>query len=189
MSERQVSIGGKLRHARRLKHLRLKDLAARAGCSESLLSKIENNRAKPSLRMLHRIVQALDITIGALFDEAGEESTVVLRRGSRPVLETASHGRGRGVALEYLIAQDGSRLLQGAIHVIAPGGGSDGTIQHQGEELGYVLAGTLELTVGDRTYHLRAGDSFFFPSDLPHGYRNPGPETARVLWVNTPPTF
>jgi len=36
---------------------------------------------------------------------------------------------------------------------------------------------------------LRAGDSFHFPSEVPHGYRNPGRVRTRVLWVNTPPTF
>ncbi len=189
MSERQLSIGVKLRHARMVKRLTLKDLAARIGCSESLLSKLENDKAKPSLRMLHKIVTELDTTIGALFSEDSDETGTIARAGARPVIHMANLGRGRGVRLEYLIANRRSHLLQGAIHVIAPGGGSEGTIQHQGEELGYVLEGQLELIVGDRTYFLEPGDSFFFDSTLPHGYRNPGTQTTRVLWVNTPPTF
>ena len=43
--------------------------------------------------------------------------------------------------------------------------------------------------VDDRTYIVRAGDSFHFRSERPHGYRNPGPGTARVIWVSTPPTY
>jgi uncharacterized cupin superfamily protein len=38
-------------------------------------------------------------------------------------------------------------------------------------------------------YDLAQGDSFSFPSHLTHTYRNPGTNVARVLWVNTPPTF
>ena len=38
-------------------------------------------------------------------------------------------------------------------------------------------------------YRLRAGDCLYFPSALPHRWRNPGPEPAELLWVNTPPTF
>jgi uncharacterized cupin superfamily protein len=38
-------------------------------------------------------------------------------------------------------------------------------------------------------YKLGAGDSFAFPSNLAHTYRNPGRKVTRVLWVNTPPTF
>lgn len=50
------------------------------------------------------------------------------------------------------------------------------------------LKETLERLI-DRTYRLTAGDSFMFQSELPHAYNNPGETAARVLWVNTPPTF
>ena len=39
------------------------------------------------------------------------------------------------------------------------------------------------------TFHLREGASFHFRSDLPHSYRNTGRTVAKVLWVNSPPTF
>jgi hypothetical protein len=41
------------------------------------------------------------------------------------------------------------------------------------------------LRIGDTTYDLRPGDS----STLAHTYRNPGRDTTRLIWVNTPPTF
>lgn len=37
--------------------------------------------------------------------------------------------------------------------------------------------------------NLNAGDSFYFPSNLPHAYRDPGKTRLRVVWINTPPTF
>jgi uncharacterized cupin superfamily protein len=80
-------------------------------------------------------------------------------------------------------------LLQGDIHVIEPQASSDEQISHVGEELGYVIEGELELTLGDTVYMLQPGDSFYFPSTLPHSYRNPGKRVTRVLWINTPPTF
>ena len=53
-----------------------------------------------------------------------------------------------------------------------PGGGSEGVIQHEGEEFGYVLDGEIELTVDNRNYQLREGDSFYFRSERPHSYNN-----------------
>jgi mannose-6-phosphate isomerase-like protein (cupin superfamily) len=47
----------------------------------------------------------------------------------------------------------------------------------------------LELTINSEKHLLRAGDSFYFPSDLPHAYRNPGKTVMRAVWINTPPTF
>ena len=49
------SLGLRLRHARRVVGLTLKQVAEAAGCSESLISKLENDAASPSLAMLHRL--------------------------------------------------------------------------------------------------------------------------------------
>ncbi|MEL6337206.1 MAG: cupin domain-containing protein, partial [Pseudomonadota bacterium] len=73
--------------------------------------------------------------------------------------------------------------------IVAAGGRSDGVISHLGEEVGFLLEGELELEVDGQRYQLRPGDSFYFSSDRPHGYRNLSSTEARVLWVNTPPTF
>ena len=56
----ELRFGTKLKHARLTRQLRLKDIAARAGCSESMLSKIENDKVAPSVGLLHRIVSALE---------------------------------------------------------------------------------------------------------------------------------
>ena len=93
------------------------------------------------------------------------------------------------MVLERLIPYAEGHLLQGNIHHIEPGGGSEGDLEHEGEDFGYVLEGEIELVVASRKYLLRAGDSFCFRSEHPHSYRNPGRQGARVLWLNTPPTF
>ena len=54
---------------------------------------------------------------------------------------------------------------------------------------GLVLAGQLELWLGDKHYHLYEGDSFQFSSHTPHRYCNPGEMTTRVQWMVTPPIY
>ena len=182
-------MGAKIRHARKARMLRLSELAEVVGCSESLLSKIENSRARPSLQMLHKIVSSLDITIASLFSDGGTPSDIVLRQGHRPILDIRALREGKGIRIESLLADPANKLLYGSIHIVEPGGTTEGTIQHEGEELGYVIQGRLELTVDGKTYYMKKGDSFFFPSHLPHGYRNPGTTQTRIIWVNTPSTF
>jgi transcriptional regulator with XRE-family HTH domain len=184
-------IGARVRHARRVLGYQLRDLAQKVGCSESLLSKIENDKALPSVQMLHKIATELGTSIGFLFADPSDQNRVVMRKGERQIIPTGSHGgrRTEGVQLEWLVPYPESALLSGSIHIVVPGGGSDGMIEHKGEEMGYVLEGQLDITIGDQIFKLQAGDSFFFPSTTPHGYSNPGTETTRVLWVNTPPTF
>ncbi len=45
------------------------------------------------------------------------------------------------------------------------------------------------LSIDDKVFHLKQGDSFSFPSERPHSYRNPGSTTLRIVWVSTPLTF
>jgi transcriptional regulator with XRE-family HTH domain len=188
-TEAKLHVGSRLQHARLARETRMKDLAAAAGCSESLISKIENNKAVPSLGVLHRLCEALGMTLGELLATPTDNGRIVTRAGERRVVEVDALRKGKGIRMERLVPYAKGHLLQGSIHVIAPGGRSDGAISHNGEEVGYVIAGEIELMVGDETYRISAGDSFCYRSELPHGYRNCGDSEARVIFVNTPPSF
>lgn len=175
-------LGMRLRHARRVAGLTLLQLAQRAQCSESLISKIENGSATPSLASLHRLAVALATNIAALTSPVAPPPGPIMRSGERPVIAGA-------ISLERVTLPADNGLLQANVHIVAPGAATDGMIEHIGEEVGYVLEGVVELLLGDTTYRLNAGDSFNFPSNVPHGYRNPGKVVARILWVNTPATY
>ena len=169
----------------------LKQVAEAVGCSESFISKVEHNRGRPSLAMLHRLVRVLNLNVAALFgdEEFTVDPVVIVRPEDRQLIRTGAPRQGSGLSLQSLLPAARTKLLEANVHVIEPGGSSGGMIQHEGEEIGYVLEGTLELHVADRTYLLGAHNSFFFPSNLPHSYRNPDSAQTRVIWINTPPTF
>jgi mannose-6-phosphate isomerase-like protein (cupin superfamily) len=52
-----------------------------------------------------------------------------------------------------------------------------------------VLEGSLDLWVGTEQHRLEAGDAIRYSSRIPHRNENPGPGTARILFVITPPSF
>ena len=182
-------LGARLKLARQTRGLTLRALAEMARCSESLLSKIENGKASPSLPMLHRLVEALGTNIGWMFEDVDVGESIIFRAGTRPLIALDPLRRGEGISLERVIPYSAGHLLQCNIHHIEAGGESEGPIQHAGEEVGYVLAGRIELIVEGRPYQLGTGDAFVFKSDLPHHYRNIGGERASIFWVNTPATF
>lgn len=185
-----VLIGLKLKHARLTKGLRLRELADRLGCSEGFLSKVENDKVRPSLSLLHRLVRELEVNIAVLFDPPADEGPVqIMVPGKRPLIKLDPILKGNGVVLERLISTGRGMLLEANIHHVKAGGRTDGTISHEGEELGFILEGQLELEVDGKTYRLSKGDCFFFRSELKHQYRNPGTTATSVLWVCTPPTF
>lgn len=58
--------------------------------------------------------------------------------------------------------------------------------QHPHEQLGIMLEGELELTLGEETRLLRPGDAYTIPPNLPHGART-GNAGCVVLDIFTPP--
>ena len=188
-NENGPRIGARLKHARLLNQLRLKDVAEKAGCSESMLSKIENERAVPSLTTLHRLCKSLNLSVSSLFNNETVEPWTIMRPDQRRTIGHAKAAGSEGVLAEVLIPSAEGRLLEGFLVVIEPGGHTNGTLQHKGEEVGFVVEGQLELTINDGVHLLQSGDSFYFPSDLSHAYRNVGKTQMRAVWINTPPTF
>jgi mannose-6-phosphate isomerase-like protein (cupin superfamily) len=184
-----IRLGLRIRHARMSKGMKLRDVARKANCSESLMSRIENDKVQPSLSVLHRIAVALDLTVGQLFARSSDPGGFVWRSGERHVVTMDPNRKGSGLTLERLIPYEQGRLLQGNIHNVAPNGGMNGPISHEGEEVGYVIEGQIELTIGSEIFLIECDDSFCFRSELSHSYRNPGPDRARIIFINTPPTF
>jgi quercetin dioxygenase-like cupin family protein len=63
-----------------------------------------------------------------------------------------------------------------------PIGVSSGWHQHPGEEVGYILAGTVRMEIEGRpTLTLQAGDPFLMPPRTPHNATDLGPDTGQML--------
>ena len=182
----ELQIGARLRHARLLAGTRMRELADKVGCAESMVSKIESGKVVPSLPMLQRLVEALGRDLASFFGSDPNSPATVMRAGTRAVTHTDPIRPGERISYERLVPFAAGNLLEGNIHIVEAHGRKHDPITHQGETLGYVLEGQLELTVESSTYSLSAGDSFFFKNHLTNSYRNKGKVAVRVLWVNTP---
>ena len=174
---------------RMLRALTLKELASAAGWSESMLSKVERGLATPSLSALHKLAGVLGSNVAELTAPHPHPPSPIQKAGERPRITFGAAEGHVGISLERLVLPQPGLMLQADIHILAPNESSEQQISHIGEELGYVLCGHVELSLGEDTYQLGPHDSFHFRSELPHAYRNVGDTEARIIWVNTPPTF
>ncbi|MFT0862452.1 cupin domain-containing protein [Ancylobacter sp. G4_0304] len=188
LDESLLAVGPRVRYLRRVHRLRLKDLASAAGCSESLLSRVENSLVVPSLGTLHRLSRALNVSVAALIDSNEEPVCTIYSPQDRPRYTRAAE-EGDGSTAEILVPFSEQRSLEGLLLEIPTSGQICGPFQHAGEEVGYILSGTLELIVEGEHHRVSAGYSFFFQSDRVHSYRALGDENCRVIWINTPTTF
>lgn len=181
-----TEISEKLRALRKSRKMTLKDVADRAGCTSAYISQIEKGRANPSIATLKKIASVFNLKIVDFFlDNDDGEDEVLVRKNRRVTM-----GLNLGSAtIESLVRTTENRRMQAFHNRIKPGGGSHGEYTHEGEEFGIVLAGELELTVGDRVYYVKEGDSFYFPSTKSHGFYNRSEADAIVIWVTSPPSF
>jgi transcriptional regulator with XRE-family HTH domain len=179
--------GEKIRSVRERRSLTLKEVADRAGVSESLVSQIERNRVSPAIDTLLALADAVDIDLEYLFSDYRRERSVrVVRKGERSTFTRP------GVLYERLAQLDGASQGRDGIEAyritLEPGAKTGGKeYGHPGWELGIVTEGVAELTVGHKTYRLEVGDSASFRADAPHVLANGGESVLRVFWIITPP--
>ena len=174
-------IGPKLRDLRKQAGLSLQQLAVKADVSAAAIHKIEQSGMVPTITTLLKIAGALGRPVGYFVDEEMvSDPTVLVRRGEhRPIL--TSH---TGIELAGISGAYGRFLLAGARATVAPGASSgDQWLEHPGEELVYLLAGTLEFIVNEQTYLLHPGDSLHFRTVQRHSWRNPDTAEAVALWM------
>ena len=183
------SLGLRVKAHRKLRRQRLQDLALDAGCSESLLSRIENGLVSPSLSTLHRLSQALNVNVAALLEPANDVTCAIYRPQDRPRTSLAGAAEGDGSTAQSLIPYADNRKLEALMVELPIDGKLCGPFIHDGEEVGLVLEGALELTVDAVVYQVAAQSSFFLLSHRPHSYRAVGDRPCRIIWINTPPSF
>ena len=181
----QLQLGPRIRSMRQARRLTLRDVSERAGVTESFLSQVEREVTSPSIATVQRIARALDLSIAQLFAEEPETGRVVRREARRTVAYP-----GLKSVDEFLTSNMASRL-QVILSTIQPGGGTGAEpyTHDSDEEAVVVLAGVLDLWVGDEHYVLREGDAITFPSRVPHWNMNNGDVQVSVLFCLTPPSF
>lgn len=67
--------------------------------------------------------------------------------------------------------------------------GSRGVCTHTGKEFRVFLHGILEQNLNGKVYRVKKNENFYFSSQEPHGWLNPGKKKTAVIWVVSPPTF
>ncbi len=181
----EFDVGARLKALRRERGWSQRELAKRAGVTNGMISLIEQNRVSPSISSLHRILEALPVTMADFF-------TSGLPAGRQRFYRSAEMPNvGSPQVLLHLVAANQPGRQMTILHeCYLPGGDTGETmLAHPGEEGGVIVKGEIELTVAGESRLLRAGEAYYFSSDLPHRFRNLGPGICEIISANTPPTF
>ena len=187
IEEVYLDIGASLKVVRQNKGLSQRELAKKAGVTNSTISMIEKNSVSPSVSSLKKVLSGLPMSLVDFFSMENtltSEPKIVYRSD-----ELLDIGDGN---LDYkLVGRDYPKRAMSVMSETYPPGSDTGDemLKHEGEEAAIVIEGKLELTVNKEVYILEAGDSYYFNSESPHRFRNPFVEYCRLVSATTPANF
>jgi DNA-binding transcriptional MerR regulator/mannose-6-phosphate isomerase-like protein (cupin superfamily) len=185
--EQVYPIGRKLRQLRKERKITLAQAASETSISPSFLSCLERGQVYASVSTLQKLSVFYKSSVLSLFESGmapnGNKLTKLVRPHQRKKISNEP-----GVGIELLAF--GKVAMEAHIFNLAPGTSSGGSYHHEGEEFIFMLSGVCDIWLDEVEHHLlREGDCLYFSSMQTHRWSNPGQVEAKLLWVNTPPTF
>lgn len=165
----EVSIGRRVRALRQRLQITANELAAEAGLSPGMLSKIENGGTSPSLSTLQALARALNVPLTSFFADVDERRDCsYVRAGQGVVIERRGTKSGhRYELLGHSIT--GDIVVEPYLITLSEDAEPYALFQHDGVEFIYMLTGKVIYRHADKLYPLAPGDALFFDAGAPHG--------------------
>ena len=183
--------GQRIVELRKTYSLSRETLAERSGIPVTLIAKIEDEGHIPDLAPLIKIARALGVRLGTLLDDHEKLGPVITRAGEAAesprfitgLPESADGGKGhQGLTFKALAADKSGRHMEPFIVDIEPDAVQEKSA-HEGEEFIHVLAGNLKLEYGTASETLKAGDSVYYDSIVPHRVISADSQPVKILAV------
>ena len=180
---RLVGIGSVIRRTRSGRGLTLDELAGLVGLSVTFLSRIERGLVACSIGNLLEIAGALQLPPAELFADIEGEDRTRSYRVVRAVVAVPSKSGAANYAWCKLASGVGEQRLEAFMLELSAKPRKPTLVAHPGEEMCFVLDGSVEFQVGEDTIALDRGDSIHLRSDAPHMAWARAPGSARLLMV------
>lgn len=179
------AVGLALHNARIQANFTIRALADAAGVSPAMISRIENAQVSPSLSTLSALSHAIGVPLANLFRYTLDSADIThVQAGKGLSAERIGHSfhhhfellgyhKRQDMRFEpYLITlEDDSEMALDPLY------------HDQGCEFLYLLEGEMHYRYGERTYHLKAGDSLSFDAINSHGVERVISAPVRFLMV------
>ncbi|HEV8262662.1 MAG TPA: XRE family transcriptional regulator [Burkholderiales bacterium] len=163
-------LGNVIRELRLKDNLTIAEVAAQAGISRGMVSKIENGQVSTSLETLSKIAQALGVSLAHLFRHYNMPSGGAQLVKNGEGMEVVRRGTRRGHTYHLLAYDQGpKKTFEPFLITMDDASEVFPTFEHPGTEFIHMFKGRIEYRHGQHTYVLEPGDSLTFRGDIPHG--------------------
>ena len=179
-----MSIGSKLKELRVQKSLTQEELANRAELSKGYISQIERDLTSPSIATLEDILQCLGSNLEEFFSGTSSEQVVFKKNDY-----FEKYDQELKSDIKWIIPTAQKNMMEPILLTLEEGGSTYPDNPHEREEFGFVLTGSILLHVGNNTYKVRKGESFYYVANKQHYIESNSKTGASLIWVSTPPSF
>ncbi|MGL4912308.1 MAG: helix-turn-helix domain-containing protein [Romboutsia sp.] len=182
----EVDISKNITEYRKIKGLTIKDLAKLTGVTSSLLSQIEKGTANPSMNTLKKIATALEIPLFNFFINDNLTEDIVVRKNNRRKIMLAKED---SFAYELLTPNSQGAISFMIMKIPARKFSSKELFSHKGEEVAYVMKGSVNLYLMNSVIELNCGDSVKILPHSNHKWENNTDEDCEIIFAITPQVF
>jgi transcriptional regulator with XRE-family HTH domain len=175
-------LAGRVRELRAARGLTLEALASRSAVSRSMISLIERGSASPTAVVLDKLATGLGVPLASLFEEhagAAPPNPVVRRDEQLQWRDPASGYRRRNLSPPRW--ESALQLVEVEFPACARVALETAAREIAIDQQVWVLAGSIEVSVGDERHRLGSGDCLAMRLDRPIVFSNPGRGTARYV--------
>ena len=166
-----MKVGERIRAYRERLQMGVDALAEASGVNRDVIVAIEEGQTFPALGILVKLSRALGQRLGTFMDDQFKADPLIVRAPER-FHAKASHKAPVATGLQYAPLGCGKPdrhmepfFIAVAADAVAP------LSSHEGEEFLYILTGEVLLVYGHEEQVLKAGDSVYYNSLVPHALR------------------
>ncbi len=174
----KLNIGDRVRMLRVTQGRTMQEIAEASDLSKSMISKIESNKAVPSVAALVKIAKALGTSISSLLEQDGWVNAILTTQ--KKALENVTTTE-KGYSIYPYASGYHEKKMQPFLFVAKKDEVIPHELSHEGEEFIYVIKGRMRMQVGDVFHVLNSGDSLYFNCALKHGIM---PVSEEVIYLD-----
>ena len=160
-------LGKRVRIYREKLGLTAEELATNSGLSLHLINDIENGVTYPPIGSIIKLSRALGQRVGTFMDDQFIKDPLIIKSDEREE-ETSSHRGADGHYHYYPLGKGKTDRHMEPLYIRMEKDDKEELSSHEGEEFIIVISGNIKLIYGKEVHMLKAGDTVYYNSLVPH---------------------
>jgi len=179
-----LKVGESVKEIREKKGLSLKDIFQRTGLQPEFLMDVEKGKISPPLGAIIKLAKALEMKMGYFISGAENLPYTVVRKNDRKLISRYDSKKSQTYGYEFisLAPHKKDRHMEPFLVTLEPSNIEERST-HDGQEFIFVLEGTMEVRLGEKTHLLEPGDAIYYDSTVSHLVKCHGRDKVKILAV------